>query len=299
MKAYVMAVADRDRNLFFQKYPSFSQLNDDVAVVAVDGKEQYFDPGQRYCPYGHLAWKHTLAGGLRQVEGGSAIGITPGEPYDSSKTQRVADLAMDEHGTVTGVVTMTWTGAPALSWRQSSLRGDNAGLRSDLHSAMERLLPSGMEIEVGTIDNLQDYEKPLIVTFSVRGGIASSAGKRMLLPNDLFVTNEKATFPHEKRTLAVYFQYPYVVLDATRIKFPAGFGVESLPAPVKLPYAKSAFYSLQADSSSTSFTVKREFGIANVVFPVTEYPDLRTFYGTMETKDQEPVVLKAAAPVGN
>jgi hypothetical protein len=29
---------------------------------------------------------------------------------------------------------------------------------------------------------------------------------------------------------------------------------------------------------------------------VEEYPALRTFYNKFETKDQEPVVLKAAAP---
>jgi hypothetical protein len=37
------------------------------------------------------------------------------------------------------------------------------------------------------------------------------------------------------------------------------------------------------------------------IYPVAEYPDLRAFYGKLENKDQEPVVLKAAAsaPAGN
>jgi hypothetical protein len=298
MKAYVMTVTDRDRNLFLLKYPRFSQLDDDIAIVVVDGKEQFFDPGQRYCPYGHLAWKHTLSEGIREVEGGSAIAGTPGELYDVSKTQRIADLTVDEHGEATGSVTMTWTGAPALYWRQGSLRNDFAGLRGDLHTAMERMLSAGLEIEVGSIEGLQDYEKPLSVTFWVKGGVGSSTGKRMLLPGDVFVTNEKAIFPHEKRNLPVYFQYPSLVQDVTRIKFPAGFGVESLPSKVTLPYAKSAFYSLEAEVNSTSVTVKRQMGIGNVVFPTTEYADLRSFYGTLETKDQEPVVLKLAAAAG-
>ena len=38
----------------------------DIAVVVVDGKEQFFDPGTRYCPYGHLAWRHTFAEGIRR-----------------------------------------------------------------------------------------------------------------------------------------------------------------------------------------------------------------------------------------
>ncbi|HEU4634951.1 MAG TPA: DUF3857 domain-containing protein, partial [Edaphobacter sp.] len=59
MKAYLFAVTNRDRSLFTDYYLSLSQLDDAVAVVNVDGKEMFFDPGSRYCPYGHLEWKHT------------------------------------------------------------------------------------------------------------------------------------------------------------------------------------------------------------------------------------------------
>ena len=114
MKAYLMAVTNRDHNLFLPIYLSLSQLDDDIAIVNVDGKEQYFDPGQRYCPYGQLAWKHTLVQGLRQIDGGSAIGGTPGQPYKDARVDRIADLIMDASGEATGTVTMTYRGAPAL-----------------------------------------------------------------------------------------------------------------------------------------------------------------------------------------
>ena len=41
------------------------QLDDIIVVVNVDGKDQFFDPGSRYCPYGHLEWKHTFVGGYQ------------------------------------------------------------------------------------------------------------------------------------------------------------------------------------------------------------------------------------------
>jgi hypothetical protein len=295
MKAYVMAVTNRDHNLFLPAYLSMNQLDDYIAVVNVDGKDQFFDPGQRYCPYGRVAWKHTRTEGLRQVEGGSALFTTPGEPYTASKTQRIGTLELDEHGIVSGTVTMTWVGAPALGWRQRSLRGDATSFKTDLREAMERLLPSGTEVTVTGVDALEDYDNPLVAHYDIKGPIVAAAGKRMLVPGDIFTMNAKATFPHDKRTLPVYFDYPQMVQDAVRIKMPAGFTVESLPAAAKVPYAKSAFYALQAESSPTSVTVKREFDLGNVIFPAAEYADLRTFYGTLETKDQEPVVLKAAA----
>jgi hypothetical protein len=50
MKAYLADVTNRDRHLFMRSYLSFDQLDDYLAIVNIDGKEQYFDPGSRYCP---------------------------------------------------------------------------------------------------------------------------------------------------------------------------------------------------------------------------------------------------------
>jgi hypothetical protein len=299
MKAYVMAVTDRDRNLFLPGYLSMSQLDDMVAIVNVDGKDQFFDPGQRYCPYGHLAWKHTFVGGVRQVDGGSAIANTPGEPYTASKTQRIADLTLDEHGVASGPITMTWTGAPALRWRQASLRGDNTSLQRDLRTAVERLLPGGTDVSISSIQNLEDYEKPLTVTFQIKGPVASSAGKRMLLPGDIFVMSEKPAFPHEKREVAVYFEYPQTIQDAVRFKLPGSLSLESAPAQEDTNFQKHAAYTLKSISTPTSVTVQRNLSFGEIVFPTEEYNDLRAFYTKFETKDQEPVVLKAGGQTGN
>ena len=296
LQAYVMSVTDRDHNVFVPNYLSFSQLEDTIAVVAIDGKDQFFDPGQRYCPYGHLAWKHTVTGGLRQIDNGSALVDTPAEPYTASRIQRVADLKMDEHGEVTGDVKMAWTGAPALIWRQRYLRGDATSLNNDLRTSMEHLMPSGMEVKVTSIDNLEDYEKPLSVSYNVKGAIASSTGKRLILPGDIFETNSKPTFPHAKREEPVVYDYPHSVLDAVRVTFPASLGLESLPAGEQFPLQKFAVYVLKTETTPTSYLVRREFDLSNIFYKTEEYPDLRAFYNKFETKDQEPVVLKAATP---
>jgi hypothetical protein len=300
MKAYVMGVTDRDRSVFLTSYLNLGQMDDDIAIVNVDGKEQYFDPGQRYCPYGQLAWKHTLAQGLRQVDGGTAVlGGTPGTSYKDSRTDRIADLTMDEHGEATGTVTMTYRGAPALRWRQVYLRGDATSLNRDLQTAMERLMPGGMDVKVKSIEKLEEYEEPLVVKYDVKGQIASSTGKRLLVPNDIFEANEKPAFPHEKRELPVYFDYASSLLDAVRVTFPATLGVESVPASDQMPFQKTAAYALQVQSAGNSVTVHRSLLIGDIIFDVSQFPDLRAFYSKFETKDQEPVVLKAAAPAGN
>jgi hypothetical protein len=305
-KAYAMTVVNRDRHLFLPSYFSLAQFDDTIALVNVDGKELSFDPGSRYCAYGHLAWKHTMVGGLRQADSGAVTAYTQGESYMTSQVQRVADLKMDESGLVTGTVKMTYIGAPALRWRQIALRGDATALEHDLRTRVEELLPSGMEVKVTSISKVADYEQPLVANFTVKGNVGSSTGKRMLLPADVFEVNSKPIFSHEKREVAVAFDYPYDNKDVVRIVFPATFAVESLPASESYRYLKTSAYDFKADSTTNSVTFRREFALADIIFMPAEYSAFRSYYGKFETKDQENVVLKAAGgssdkskPAGN
>jgi hypothetical protein len=294
MKAYLALVTNRDHSLFSKNYLSLYQLDDVLAIVNVDGKEQFFDPGSRYCPYQHLAWKHTLAEGVRQTDGGTEFVSTVSDPYTFSRTQRVADLAINQQGVLTGTIKLTYTGAPALHWRQRALEGDSASLEREIRTSVERLMPHGVEVKITSVDKLEDYEQPLVANLEVKGTLGSSTGKRLLLPGDLFEANSTPSFPHEKRDIPVYFPYPRMVQDAVRIKFPETFKVESLPANDTTTFQKAVGYSLTTESTSTSFTVRRNYTLGGIIFPAAEYHEMRSFYSKMENKDQESVVLTTA-----
>ncbi len=298
MKAYLFAVTNRNRSIFANYYLNLSQLDDYIAVVNVDGKEQYFDPGSRYCPYGHLDWKHTFSGGLRQVEGGTELSNTPGEPYAFSRTQRIADLKMDEHGEVSGLVKMTYEGEPALRWRHRSLAGDDESLRRELRTSLEHMLSGGMKIEVTSITHLESYEQPLVVEYNVKGPIGSPTGKRLFIPADIFVGTPKAMFPHEKRELAVYFDYPYLLQDAIRFHLPASIHPESIPAADKQQFERYALYTLSSEQAPDAVTVRRNLTMGEFLFVTKDYSALRSFYSKMESKDQENIVLTNAPQAG-
>jgi Domain of Unknown Function with PDB structure (DUF3857)/Transglutaminase-like superfamily len=304
MKAYIGAVTGRDRSLFIKSYLSLSQLDDLVAIVNIDGKDEYFDPGSRYCPYQHLVWKHTMADGIRQTDGGVDFFHAPNEPYTFSRTQRVANLAIDQQGAVTGTITMTYMGDIGIRWRQRLLEGDAASLENEIRASVERLMPPGLEIKVTGIDRTLDYEQPLVANFEVKGTLGSSTGKRVLLPGDIFVANAKPSFPHEKRDIPVYFEFPRMTQDAVRIKFPETLKVESLPVTDKSSFEKSAAYALTTESTPTSFTIRRNYILGEIVYTPDQYASLRAFYAKMENKDQETVVLTTApaakaTPAGN
>jgi hypothetical protein len=284
-------------------YLHIEQFDDYLAIVNVDGKEQYFDPGSRYCSYQHLAWKHTIAGGIRQTEGGGDVFATSGESSQNSRTQRVANLTMSDDGSITGTVKMTYIGAPAVHWRQRSLEGDSTSLERELRTSVEHQLPQGLEVKVASIEKLEDYEQPLNVTLNVKGTIGTATGKRLFIPGDIFQVNAKPIFSHEKRETPVYFEYPHFNQDAIRINFPSNLNVESLPTSEAASMPKLAAYQMKTESTPTSFTIRRDYVLAEVIFMPEEYTQLRAFYSKLETKDQESVVLTnapaAAKPAGN
>ncbi len=304
-KAYSMGVANRSKRVFIGAYLNLNQLDDDIAIVTVDGKDEYFDPGQRYCEFRHLAWVHAATGGLRQTDAGTQLSMSPGETYKEAHVLRIADLTLDEHGEATGTVKMTYNGDPALTWRQEALRGDITGLKGDLKSGMERLLPGGMDVKITNIQDLENYDKPLVVEYEVKGAVGSPTGKRLLVQANLFQVNAKPAFPESTREHVVYMHYPSFYQDAVRIKYPATMAIESTPAATQDLYQKQVMYTTSSKQAPGSITTFRNVQIADCLFEVKEYPALRAFYNKLEAKDQEPLVMihanaasaSAASPV--
>jgi hypothetical protein len=302
-KAYIGAVTSREHDVFVKNYLNLSQLNDFIAIVSVDGKDQLFDPGTRFCPYGHLAWQHTLTGGIRQTADGSDFFGTPAESYAFSRTLRAASLNVNPEGALSGKLSMTYMGDPAIRWRHRLLEGDSASLEREIRTSVENLMPSGVEVKMTGIDKADDYEQPFVANFEVKGTLGSSTGKRVLLPGDIFEANSKPNFSQEKRENSVYFDYPHLVRDAVRITFDPKFSIESLPAFDKNTLEKSIAYSLSSESTANSFTIHRDYILADIIYSAAQYPNLRSFYSKIETKDHENVVLTTASasakPAGN
>lgn len=295
MKAYLMEVVNREHRVFNLNYLSLYQLDDDIAIVSVDGKEKFFDPGARYCPYGHLTWRHTITSGLRQVDGGSSIAQTEAEMYTFSSLARIADLKLVQRNSFTGFVTETFDGDEALNWRHTALRGDETSLNEDLKKHMEENLPAGVDVSVKSVDNLTAYEKPLKVTYNVTGTAGNRTSTRLLLPADIFLVNDKPTFTQEKRELAVYFPQAHSMRDAVRWTFPSTYTLETAPAKSSVAFQKRAVHSMDNKTVGNSITTFRNLSMADFYFAPKEYPELRTFSSKFESADHESVVLKAVA----
>ncbi len=242
MKAYAMAVSERNRTLFLPSYLSWDQLDNTVVIVPVDGKDMFFDPGQRYCPFGKLAWKNTMSGGIRETDNGTAIAETPAPTYADTKVLRTADLTLDEQGKVTGFIRISLTGSAALQWRQRALRTDEVQIKKEFEDALQPQMPAGVQVKTNHFLGLTDFSTVLLVVVDVSGSMGTATGKRIFLPSDIFEANAKPLFVHEKRQSPIDLEYPSDYTDNVQIHLPATLTIESVPHDANIPLEQLALY---------------------------------------------------------
>jgi nitrogen regulatory protein PII-like uncharacterized protein len=295
MKSYDMIVTNRDRDLFVRSYLDWSQLDDELAIVPVNGKDMFFDPGQRYCEFGKLHWKHTMTEGVRQTDNGTEIATTPSFGYKDDQITRFADLSIDSEGKVTGVIRINYTGSDALYWRQFALRNDEQETKKAFEDNLQRRMPQGIIVKTNHFIGLTDYNSVLMALVDVSGNMGTATGKRIFLPGTFFEANAKPLFAHEKRESPVDLHYPYMAQDQVKLTLPAGMVIESTPKDTEIPLPKFADFVAKYRSSPTTYSYGRLFVLANVFYQAKEYPDLKGFYAKVNAQDQQQIVLHMEA----
>jgi hypothetical protein len=295
LKAYAMIVVNRDRDILQQGYMDWNQLNDELAIVSVGGKELFFDPGQRYCEFGKLHWKHTMVSGVRQTDNGTQFSTTPGLTYQDTRTDRIAQLTLDSTGKISGIIRITMTGTEALHWRQAALRSDEAEVKKDFEEELQKTMPPGVEVKTNHFIGLDDYVKVLFVQVDVSGSMGTSTGKRIFLPAVFFEAGVGPRFTGSKRENPIDMHYPYTVHDQFNLTLPPGMTVESLPSEASVPFSPHGDYVAKYAAKDNLYAYGRLLRLASPFYKADEYPQLRSFYEKTNTDDHVQVVLKMTA----
>jgi hypothetical protein len=269
-------------------------LNSEIAIVVLDGKEVFLDPGTPMCPFGHLAWQHTSTQGVRQTpDGNTALVPTPAASYKDAISKRVGHLVLSADGSVKGKIGIAWAGEEALVHRLSGLKTDAAGRKKDLEDELKAILPAGAIVQMDASKGWDDAEAQLTANFTVEiPGYATTTGKRLLVPHDMFQTHTQQPFAHGERKQPVYFIYPYYTMDETQITFPASFHLENV-TDNQPTHTDFSLYKVQHATNGNTITTSRDFAMAGIAFQQKDYADLRKFYAAVTTGDAEPLILTA------
>ena len=290
-KAYAMIVTERNQNVLNPGYLYWGQLSDEIAIVNVNGKEQYFDPGERYCEYGKLDWLHTQMTGIRQTDDGTAIAQAPAAIYTDNQTMRIADLTLGADGKVQGQIRIVMNGEEALRWRQFALSNDEEAAKKAFEKGIQARVPDGVQVKMNHFLGLTDNTTTLMAILDVSGSMGTVTGKRVFLPGSFFEANVKPLFAAQTRQNPIDLGYPFIARDQVTLTLAPGLTVESIPEKAHIPYPAMADYQEDFGSKGGVFQQVRLLAVANTIYKTSEYQQLRSFFQSVSAQDQQQVVL--------
>jgi hypothetical protein len=295
--ASLIWVPDRSHEIFLKQMLSTHQFDAEIAVAQLDGKDVFLDPGTKFCPYGILDWRYSGVEGLRQSAKGAEFGHTAQPNYTQSVTTRLARVSLDEHGMLTGTVSLLFKGAAAMHRRQEGGKTDAEGRRKLLEDGLREILPGNADITLTNSPEWDNVEPPLIAQFHVSCPFAVAAGNRLMLQQHLFQVNEKPRFPATQRTNPVYFHLPWQEADEVHITIPTGMEIESF-APDDTITLDYALYKVQQKREAPDkIFSRRDFIMGQGLFTPNEYKEIKGFFDKVKADDDQPALVRLSPSV--
>ena len=131
-----------------------------------------------------------------------------------------------------------------------------------------------------------------MVVIDISGSMGTATSKRIFLPAFFFQANGKPIFAQAKREGPIDLQYPYITRDKITIALPPGSKVEAAPQKQVFALEQFAEYVSEAKSDANSVIVQRTVAMANPLYKVDEYPQLKGFFDKINAADQQQIILE-------
>jgi transglutaminase-like putative cysteine protease len=301
IEAYPVWVSSRSEYFFNPQLMSANQLNSNVVLLKLNGKEVFCDPGTAFVPFGLLPWNETAVAGLKLDKDGGSFIKTALPESALSKIDRKAEMKMLDDGSLAGKVTVTFSGLEAMSRRMEVRNEDEAERKKFLEDQLREYIPVGVDVDLTNKPEWTNASLPLVANYDLKvPGWASAAGHRALVPVGLFSATEKQLFEHAGRVHPVYFHYPFEKEDNVSIDLPLGWKVSSVPKELNQD-AKAVAYILKVEDDKGTLRLKRMLRCDMVMVEPKLYPALRTFFQTVRTGDEQQIIVQpgAAAAASN
>lgn len=289
-------VSDRQNYFFNPSTMDGRRLDENVVLVKVSGKDEFFDPGAAFIPFGMLPWVESGVVGRKLDKDGGVWVQTTLPDSAASTTQRKAELKVDEAtGGLEGKLTVTYTGLEAANRRIEEHLADDLQKKKYLEDEVKDSIPAASEVELTNQPDWKSSSPSMVAEFHVKiPGWVAGAGRRALLTVGVFSAPEKHLFDHGDRAHPIYFSFPFRREDEVSVDLPLGWQVSSVPVPQN-QVGHVVGYMLQAENNKGTLEIKRMLNIDFLILDQKYYPALRTFFQQVRSSDEQQVMLQPAA----
>ena len=291
IQADPVIVSTRDVRFFNYRTQNPAELNSNVVLVTLNGKEMFLDPGTAFAPFGLLPWSETAVKGRRLDKDGGTWVETPLTETAESRVERKGNLKLATNGTLEGKITVTFTGHEALWRRHEERNEDEAARKQFLEDEIKADIPSGVVVELANRPDWNSASPTLVAEFDLKiPGWASIAGQRAVMPVGLFGGQDKRSFLHQTRAHPLYFGFRHQSADDITIELPTNWQVNSSPQPVR-ENRKVLDYASSSESKNGSLHLNRQLTVATLLVETQHYGAMQNFFEIVRTGDEEQIIL--------
>jgi transglutaminase-like putative cysteine protease len=291
VQADILRASSRKDFVFDANFLSAGQLETELAVVKMDGKDTFLDPGTRFCPFGLVHWTHTSVPALRLNRNGGMFIVVPTPAADKAIRRRSVKATLKSDGTLAGDVTLELKGGSALQSRLEALETDDAGKLKILEETLGEWQTGPAKLSLTDTEGWELSEAPLLAHFTFEiPEYARRSGKRLLTPAALFQTKPATALTHAERKYPVYFPYTFEEIDKVDMQHPDGIYPDTLPASRDEKLASARFITQRTEQSG-HLVLSRALVVNSIYFPAENYRELRDFFDRLRLADEEQIIL--------
>jgi hypothetical protein len=206
--------SDRSNYFFNPRMKDDSKLDANVALIKLNGKDVYFDPGAAFAPFGMLPWPETAVPGLRLDKAGGTWITTTLPASSESRIERKANLKLSDTGDLEGKLSVTFVGLEAMRRRVEERNTDDTERKKFLEDQVKEYVPAGIEVELTNKPEWTSSAPTLVAEYNLKvPGWVAGAGRKAILPVGLFSAQEKHIFDHASRVHPIYLSFPFQEVD--------------------------------------------------------------------------------------
>ena len=294
----IARLSDRS-DVFFN--PSFADsyfMSTFDIAVKVGNQWRFFDPGNRYVPFGMLSWFEEGVPALVPDAKEPMWVTTPQSRPEKSLQKRTAKLRILEDGTLEGDVQIEYTGHLASEEKEYHDALTAAEQETEITESIKERM-STAQVSVISIENVKDAIKPLVLRYHVKvPQYAQRTGRRLFFQPGFFEQGAPQTFSSASRKYPIYFHYSWSELDDVTIDLPQGFELESPETPAPVKAGEFANLEIKMSANSRTLHYERKFSIGSsqtMLFPATQYNSLKQVFDAFFQIDTFALTLREAS----